>query len=65
MNIISIAEEDTSFPTYKIPSYGDFTPYLELVAGWNLLVEIGLKNRINIDKPQRARKIGNEYQNQD
>jgi len=32
-----------------------------LVAGWNLLVEVGLTNGVDIDNPKRARKIGNEY----
>jgi glucosamine--fructose-6-phosphate aminotransferase (isomerizing) len=36
-------------------------PYVYLAAGWNVLVEIGLSLGINLDKPQRARKIGNEF----
>jgi glucosamine--fructose-6-phosphate aminotransferase (isomerizing) len=32
-----------------------------MAAGWNVLVEVGLKLGINIDKPERARKVGNEY----
>jgi len=27
----------------------------------NLLVEIGLASGINLDKPERARKVGNEF----
>jgi glucosamine--fructose-6-phosphate aminotransferase (isomerizing) len=37
-------------------------PYLQLMAGWNLLVEIGLATGIDLDKPERARKVGNEFQ---
>ena len=36
-------------------------PCLYLCAGWNLLVEIGLRMNIDLDKPQRPRKVGNEY----
>ncbi len=36
-------------------------PYVYLCAGWNLLIEIGLALGINLDKPERARKIGNEF----
>jgi glucosamine--fructose-6-phosphate aminotransferase (isomerizing) len=31
-----------------------------LCAGWNLLMEIGMALEINLDKPERARKVGNE-----
>ncbi|NIA17213.1 MAG: sugar isomerase, partial [Planctomycetes bacterium] len=34
--------------------------YVYLSAGWNVLVEIGLALGIDLDKPQRARKVGNE-----
>jgi glucosamine--fructose-6-phosphate aminotransferase (isomerizing) len=44
-----------------VPSAGEMTPYVYLCAGWNLLVEIGLRMNINLDKPQRARKVGNEF----
>ena len=30
-------------------------------AGWNILVGTGVALGINLDKPQRARKVGNEY----
>jgi hypothetical protein len=32
-----------------------------LCAGWNLLVEIGMTLEINLDKPEWARKVGNEF----
>ncbi|GHT40239.1 hypothetical protein FACS189443_0300 [Planctomycetales bacterium] len=34
----------------------------DLIAGWNLLVQIGVACGVDLDKPKRARKIGNEYQ---
>ena len=60
MAIFAVAERKTSFPTLKISPGGAYRPYLELVAGWNLLVEIGLACGIDLDKPVRARKVGNE-----
>ena len=60
MEIIAISSRKTLFPTILIPEGGDFKNYIELAAGWNLLVEVGLENGINIDKGLRARKIGNE-----
>lgn len=60
MTVIAIHSEDTLFPTLRIPSMGDFDSYLQLMTGWNLLASIGLATNINLDKPERARKIGNE-----
>ena len=62
MTVIAISPENTSFPTLQIPDYGEFNPYLELAMGWNLLVETALKQGIDLDHPQRARKIGNEFE---
>ncbi len=60
LNVVAISTRQTSFPTIIIPDSGYFTNYLELAAGWNLLVEIGLQLGVNLDKGTRARKIGNE-----
>ena len=62
LKIFAIAERETRFPTLTIPKAGDLSPYVQMAAGWNVLVEVGLKLGINIDKPERARKVGNEYQ---
>ncbi|MCG8570461.1 MAG: SIS domain-containing protein [Spirochaetes bacterium] len=62
LNINAISSRKTSFPTFQIPDFGDFTTYLELAAGWSLLIEAGIKLGINLDKPERARKIGNELE---
>ncbi|MBF0431038.1 MAG: SIS domain-containing protein [Fibrobacteria bacterium] len=59
--IVAISDHKTSFPTMIIPAYGQFTPYLQLVAGWSLLVEVGINAGIDLDKPERARKVGNEF----
>lgn len=59
--VIAISGRETSFRTLRIPSYGDFTPYLQLAAGWNLLVETGVRLGIDLDRAVRARKVGNEF----
>ncbi len=61
LNVVAIADRETPFTTIRIPSAGEMNPYLYLCAGWNLLVEIGLAIGINLDKPERARKVGNEF----
>jgi glutamine---fructose-6-phosphate transaminase (isomerizing) len=61
LKVVAIADHDTPFPTLRIPSAGEMNPYVFLCAGWNLLVEIGLASGINLDKPERARKVGNEF----
>ena len=60
--IIAITHNPSSFPTMQLPEYDGFNSYLQLAAGWNLLVETGLMNEIDLDHTQRARKIGNEYE---
>jgi glutamine---fructose-6-phosphate transaminase (isomerizing) len=61
MQVIAISSRQTSFPTVIIPDGGRMSAYVELAAGWNLLVDIGLDLGIDLDKPVRARKIGNEF----
>jgi glucosamine--fructose-6-phosphate aminotransferase (isomerizing) len=60
LKVIAIADHDTPFPTIHVPDAGELTPYVYLCAGWNLLVEIGMALGVNLDQPQRARKVGNE-----
>jgi glucosamine--fructose-6-phosphate aminotransferase (isomerizing) len=61
MTVVAISTRPTMFPTITIPNAGDLSGFVELAAGWNVLVEIGMKLGINVDKPQRARKVGNEF----
>jgi glutamine---fructose-6-phosphate transaminase (isomerizing) len=61
MNIIAISTKPTMFPTIIIPDGGQYAEYVQLAAGWNVLVETGISLGINLDKPTRARKVGNEY----
>lgn len=60
LTVVALADRDTPFPTIKVPSAKEMTPAVYLAAGWNLLVEIGLALQIDLDKPTRARKVGNE-----
>ncbi len=60
--IIAIAPRRTGFDhSLVVPSGGEFQNYIDLAAGWSLLVETGLALGVNLDKPVRARKVGNEY----
>jgi glucosamine--fructose-6-phosphate aminotransferase (isomerizing) len=62
LSVFAVSSRDTSFPTIKIPDLGELNPYLQLVAGWNILIEVGISLGVDLDKPARARKIGNEFQ---
>lgn len=61
MNVVAISTRETQFPTIRIPDGKEYKEYVELAAGWNVLVEIGIALGIDLDKPNRARKVGNEY----
>jgi glucosamine--fructose-6-phosphate aminotransferase (isomerizing) len=60
LKVIAIASRSTRFPTLLVPDAGIMSPFVYLCAGWNLLVEIGIADGIDLDKPTRARKVGNE-----
>jgi glucosamine--fructose-6-phosphate aminotransferase (isomerizing) len=57
----AISSREMPFKTITIPALAGCDAYFQLFAGWNLLVQIGIARNVNLDKPQRARKIGNEY----
>jgi glucosamine--fructose-6-phosphate aminotransferase (isomerizing) len=61
MTVIAVAEEETGLPTIRIPRVEGYRTVLQLLAGWNLLVHVGIALGINLDKAERARKIGNEF----
>ncbi len=61
LTVVAVATRPTMFPTVTIPDAGDLSGFVQLAAGWNLLVEAGMTLGINVDKPQRARKVGNEF----
>jgi len=60
LDVIAISSRKTIFPTIRIPPMPNYDGYLQLFACWNFLIEAGIKLGINLDKPIRARKIGNE-----
>jgi len=62
LKVFVISTQPTDFPTILVPEAGEMNPYLFLAAGWNLLVEVGLALNIDLDKPQRARKVGNLFE---
>jgi glucosamine--fructose-6-phosphate aminotransferase (isomerizing) len=61
MKVIAVASRPTRFPTIRIPDAGDLAGYVQMAAGWNILVEVGMRLGVNLDKPERARKVGNEF----
>jgi len=61
LSVVALAPRETRFATIRVPAYDEFSPYLQLAAGWSLLVEIGVRLGINLDKAERARKVGNEF----
>lgn len=58
--VIAIASRKTRFPTIRVPELAGLDSYIQLCAGWNLLVAIGLALGVDLDRTVRARKVGNE-----
>lgn len=61
LTVIAVSSQPTPFPTITIPDGGNLSGFVQMAAGWNLLVETGIALGINLDKPERARKVGNEF----
>ena len=61
MAVIAVAAGETPLPTIRIPNVAGYQTVLQLLAGWNILVQVGVALGINLDKAERARKIGNEF----
>ncbi len=62
LKVFAVSDEDTIFPTIKIPDVGELANFVYLAAGWNILVEVGVHLGIDLDHPVRARKVGNEFE---
>lgn len=60
VHVVAIDTKQTPFTTIVVPEAGELQQYVYLCAGWNILVEVGVADNINLDKPNRARKVGNE-----
>lgn len=56
---ICLTTKSSGFTDILLPLEKETMSYIELAAGWNLLAEVGIALGINLDKPERARKIGN------
>lgn len=61
LTVIAVSDKDTIFPTIQVKDAGLLSNYVYLAAGWNILVEVGISLGINLDKAERARKVGNEF----
>ncbi len=62
VKIITFSDQQNIFPAVPLTCNNPlWLPYIKLVAGWKILAETGIYLGIDIDKPERARKIGNEY----
>ena len=57
---VSVIEWGAICTSIIVPDAGAMQPYVFLCAGWNILVEVATSDGINLDKPERARKVGNE-----
>lgn len=61
LKVIAVSDQETIFPTIRVKDAGHLQNYVYLAAGWNILVEVGIHLGINLDKAERARKVGNEF----
>jgi glucosamine--fructose-6-phosphate aminotransferase (isomerizing) len=63
LSVFAVSSRRTSFPTVVVPKAADddAAAYLYLAAGWSMLVEAGIAAGLDMDNPERARKVGNEY----
>ncbi len=59
MQVVAVAARETPFPTIRVPQVDGYDAVLQLLAGWNILVHVGAALGINLDKAERARKVGN------
>jgi len=61
--VIAVSSQPQPFLSFSVPGAPFlFQSYLQLAAGWNLLAEAGIAAGVNLDKPERVRKIGNEIE---
>ncbi len=60
VHTVAISTKQTAFDKTIVVPEACLQNYVYLCAGWNVLVEIAVSDGINLDKPERARKVGNE-----
>ena len=61
LKVIAVFTQQTIFPTIVVPDVGELQNFVYLAAGWNILIEVGIRLGVNLDKAERARKVGNEF----
>lgn len=64
LTIVTVSTEPTIFPSIVVPQVDQLQNFVFLAAGWNILIEVGISLGINLDKAERARKVGNEFTGQ-
>lgn len=57
--VIALSAAATPFDTIRLPVIDGFDNYLQLMAGWSLLAAAGQMRGVDLDKTERARKVGN------
>lgn len=60
IQLVAISSHRLPIPTLPVPEVPASPTIPPLLAGWNLLVHVGVAGGVDLDKPERARKIGNE-----
>ncbi len=61
LKVVAVSTAETIFPTIVTPSVAGLQNFVYLAAGWNILIEVGISLGVNLDKAERARKVGNEF----
>ncbi len=61
IEVIVLSDEETMFPTVVARDVGELQSYVYLALGWNILTEVGLSLGIDIDSPERGRRVRNEF----
>jgi len=61
LKVFAVSDKDTIFQTIRVNGIDNLSNFVYLAAGWNILVEAGIALGINLDKTERARKVGNVF----
>ena len=59
--MVGFSSQPNPLPKILIPNADNLSGLFQPAGRWNLLVETGIALGINLDKPERARKVGNEF----
>ena len=64
-SVSAISSGSSGFPTLETEKCGNLSGFVSLAMGWNLLVSAGAALGVDMDTPERARKVGNEYREEE